>query len=124
MDDTNAKVLIVEDDLSSQQYYTIIFSGHYEITMAADVAEAKEFLKNEEFQVAIVDISLPGDENGLDLIKYLCEEYPDKPVPIALTGHAFPKNREDALAAGAVEFFTKPIMSRLLLDTVAKYITE
>lgn len=124
MTDKNPKILIIEDDLSSQQYYTIIFAGHYEIMIASDVAEAKAILKEHEFEVAIVDISLPGDENGLDLIKYLCQEYPGKPVPIALTGHAFPKNREDAMAAGAVEFFTKPIMSNVLLDTMAKYIAS
>ena len=50
-------VLIVEDDLSSQQYYEVIFEDEYEITMVSSVAEAKQALKENVFEVAIVDIS-------------------------------------------------------------------
>ncbi len=119
--DSTLKVLIVEDDISSQQYYSVIFEDNYEIYMVATVAEAKQALAEQSFGVAIVDVSLSGDENGIDLIKYLCQKYPQKPVPICLTAHAFERNRIEALDAGAAEFLTKPIMSNMLLDVVHKH---
>jgi len=114
-------VLIVEDDISSQQYYEVIFKDEYEIHLASTVAEAKQALKEILFEVAIVDISLPGGESGIDFIKYLGSNYPQKPVAIAVTAHAFPKNRNDVLEAGAVEFFAKPVLSGKLLAAVRKY---
>ena len=119
--DTSLKVLIVEDDLSSQQYYSVIFEGNYEICIVAIVAEAKQALKDDDFGVAIVDISLPGFESGIDLIRYLNHNFTDKPSLIVVTANAFPENRVQALEAGATEFFTKPIMSSILLDAVGKY---
>jgi len=121
MPDHNLKILIVEDDLSSQQYYSVIFEAHYEILIVPTVEEAKQVLREQAFGVAIIDISLPGDEDGIDLIKYLRQKYPQKPVPIVLTAHVFEQNRADTLAAGAAEFFTKPMMSGDLLDAVGKY---
>ena len=122
MSDPKPKLLIVEDDISSQQYYTIILSDLYDLTIVATVEKARQALRETEFSLAIIDISLPGDEDGIDLIKFLVNEHPQKLPAIAITAHAFPQNREEALTAGAVEFFTKPIMSRVLLDAVQKYI--
>jgi DNA-binding response OmpR family regulator len=114
-------VLIVEDDLSSQQYYEVIFEDEYEITMVSSVAEAKQALKENVFEVAIVDISLPGGKSGIDLIEFLCSNFSNKPVAIAVTAHAFQRNRNDVLEAGAVEFFSKPVLSGNLLAAVRKY---
>jgi len=120
--DRHNKVLIVEDDISSQQYYTYIFRNKYEIRMVSTIHEAKQALQEETFKIALVDFSLPGGENGLDLIKHLHEEYPNgNPVSIALTAHVFPQNKVEAFEAGAVEFLTKPIMSKVLLEVIAKY---
>ncbi|MBC8193587.1 MAG: response regulator [FCB group bacterium] len=121
MADKRAKILIVEDDLSSQQYYSFVFRGKHEITMVSTIAEAKKALVEQTYEIALIDFSLPGGESGLDLIKYLQQEYPGKTVALALTAHAFPQNKEEVLAAGAVEFLTKPIMSKALLEVIAKY---
>ena len=91
--------------------------------MVPTVEEAKQALKENVFKVAIIDVSLPGGESGIDLIKFMHDKYPKKPACIALTAHAFPHIRVEALEAGAVEFFTKPIMSGDLLDVVEKYMT-
>lgn len=122
MSDPKPKLLIVEDDISSQQYYDIILSDLYDLTMAATVERAKQALSETEFTLAIVDISLPGAEDGIDLIKFLVSKYGQKLPAIAITAHAFPQNREETLTAGAVEYFTKPVMSGILLDAVQKYI--
>jgi len=117
-----ANILILEDDISSQNYYSFVFNGKHDIRIVTNIMEAKQALAEESFGIALVDLSLPGGENGLDLIKYLDEERAeDGPTAIALTAHVFPHDKAEALAAGASEFLTKPIMSGELLDVIAKY---
>ncbi|NQV51455.1 MAG: response regulator [Candidatus Marinimicrobia bacterium] len=122
MPDPKPKLLVVEDDISSQQYYDIILSDLYDLTMVATVEKAKQALDETEFSLAIIDISLPGDEDGIDLIKFLVNEHPQKLPALAISAHAFPQNREEAMAGGAVKYFTKPIMSGVLLEAVQEYI--
>ena len=122
MSDPKTKLLIVEDDISSQQYYDIILSDLYDLTIVATVVAAKQAIQKTKFSISIIDISLPGDENGIDLIKFLVSEYGKKLPAIAISAHAFPQNRIETIEAGAVEFFTKPIMSGTLLDALQKYI--
>ena len=124
MTESKAKVLIVEDDVSSQQYYSVILEEKYEICMVSTVEEAKQALKQNIFKVAIIDISLPGGESGIDLIKDIKVEFADNPVLIVISAHAFPKIRMEALEAGASEFFTKPIMSGTLIESIEKYVTR
>ena len=122
MKNDKPRILIVEDDFSSQQCYTIILEDSYDLTIVSTVIGAKEALEENDFQVAIIDISLPGGENGIDLIKFMQIKYPKKPRSIALTAHAFPHARVEALEAGAVEFFTKPIMSGSLIESLENQI--
>jgi len=122
MSNNKPKLLIVEDDTSSQTYYSVILKGQYDVCIVSTVEDAKTALEENDFSLAIIDISLPGEEDGIDLIKYLVREYSEKLPSIAITAHAFQHNREEALEAGAVEFFTKPIMSGVVLDAVQKYV--
>jgi len=123
MTDPKPKLLVVEDDISSQQYYSIVLSDLYDLTLVATVDKARQALRETEFNLVIIDISLPGDEDGMDLIKFLVNEHPQKPPALAISAHAFPQQRVDALAAGAVDYFTKPILSGALLNAVQQYMT-
>ena len=121
MSERNHAVLIVEDDVSSQNYYQHILRELYDVHVVSTVAEAKKVLKEGVFSVAIIDISLPGGEDGLDLIRHIIKTYPEKPAPIVITAHAFKHDRKAALKAGAVEYFTKPLLSGIILEVVQKY---
>jgi len=123
MTEKKTRILILEDDLSSQQYYAIIFDEIYLADIVSNVADAKARLAESYYDVAVIDISLPGEENGIDFIRYLNHLDGKKPVAIALTAHAFPQHKRDALDAGAMEFFTKPIMSDVLLKAIEKHLT-
>jgi len=118
------KLLIVEDEVYSQVYYSSVLESTYDISIAPTVARAKELLRNTKFKLAIIDLSLPGGEDGLSLIRYLGRKHPEIVASIAITAHAFPNNRADALEAGAAGFYTKPIMTETLLDAVEKYIQD
>jgi two-component system autoinducer 2 sensor kinase/phosphatase LuxQ len=47
----------------------------------------------------------------------------DVPI-VALTANAAPQHRDDALAAGANEFATKPILREKLFETCRRYLCD
>lgn len=72
-----------------------------------------------------MDISLPGDENGLELTRRIRESESLRDLPIiAVTAHAFPRDRENSLAAGCNEYISKPFERRFLLATVERYLNR
>jgi len=102
---------------------TVILKEKYELCTVSTVAEAKRALKEHIYKFALVDLSLRGGVSGIDLLKHLKNEFPDFPIPIVITAHAFPTIRVEAIEAGAAEFFTKPILSGVLLKVMEKYET-
>jgi DNA-binding response OmpR family regulator len=120
----NGKILIVEDDFSSQAFYSAVLGKLFDLASSPTVDDAKQLMVATQVDLVIVDISLPGDEDGISLMKYIRAEYGSTIPIIAITAHAFPKNKVEALEAGASEFYTKPVMGRDLLKIVESYLGE
>ncbi|NQT63302.1 MAG: response regulator [Candidatus Marinimicrobia bacterium] len=118
------KILIVEDDKASQLYYSTILNDLYDLRVVPTADQAREALQQEVFSLAIIDISLPGGEDGTSLIKWIKKEHSHNLPLVAITAHAFPQHREAALQAGAQEYFTKPILSSMLLEMIRRYIQD
>ena len=85
---------------------------------ATDGAEALEQLRSRAFDLALLDISLPG-RNGLDLLKDLKDEWPQLPV-LVLTGHREDELAMRALKAGASGYLTKESAADELVKAVRK----
>jgi FixJ family two-component response regulator len=80
---------------------------------------AEEFLNSgqqEHTACLIADIRMPG-MSGLELQSRLNENHYRIPI-IFITAQGDEKMRMQALRAGAVEFLTKPLDDKLLLDSV------
>jgi two-component system sensor histidine kinase/response regulator len=115
------KILIVEDDRTSQLYYSTILEEMYDLVVVPTAETAKQALKENVFKLAIIDIALPGGEDGTSLIKWVKKEYSDKLHLVAVSAHAFPQYREAALKAGVEEYITKPILSTQLMEMIQRY---
>lgn len=102
------KVLLVEDDiaLSDVLLEAIALKGHN--GQAVSSAEAAlELLKNEEFDVIVTDINLPG-MTGLDFLPHCFRLRPNSYV-IVITGYGTIEKAVEAMKRGAADFITKPI---------------
>jgi len=110
-------VAIVDDDDSMRDALTGLLKSVGLSTSA--FASAEEFLRSgEQHHTAclIADIRMPGI-SGLELQARLNAE--DCRVPtIFITAHGDEAMRMQALRAGAVEFLTKPLDDRALLESV------
>lgn len=90
----------------------------WSITEAGTGYQALELLRNQPFDLAIVDLSLPG-MSGLDLIRRIKGEYPSVAV-LVLTMHSEEQYAIRALQAGANGYVTKDTAATDLVNAVRK----
>jgi two-component system response regulator PilR (NtrC family) len=83
---------------------------------AGDLAQARELLKIQPFDLCLTDMHLP-DGNGIDLVKHLQEQHPDIPTAV-ITAHGNMESAIQALKAGAFDFVSKPVDLRVLRNLV------
>ena len=116
-------ILVVEDDPNSQKLASFTLKKDYELHFAESVADSKKKLDTHEIQLILLDLSLRGDEDGLDLARFLRADAKWNKVPIiALTAHAFTSDKERCLEAGCNDFMTKPFRLAELKKTIQSLI--
>ncbi|MEE9190613.1 MAG: response regulator, partial [Candidatus Neomarinimicrobiota bacterium] len=113
-------VLVVEDDPDAQLLVKLHLKDSYEICFTDTVAGAVEMIKNKRVDLVLLDISLTGNEDGLDFATYVRKSKKWKKLPIiALTAHAFKTDQDNCLKAGCNDFITKPVTKKILLSKIA-----
>ncbi len=110
------KILFVEDDriIASGLCYSLTQEG-YAVTHCVDFQSAKALINENNFDLAILDLSLP-DGSGYDLCKMM-KEKGDIPV-IFLTAIDDEVNVVMGLDMGADDYITKPFRIRELLSRI------
>ena len=115
-------VLIVEDDILNQVTIKKFIARKYN-TLVTDSSDVTlEILKNKKVDLILMDISIKGKMNGLELTKELkaSKEFSHIPV-IAITAHAFEEDKQNALGAGCDHFLAKPFTKQSLLALIAEF---
>ncbi|WP_044494117.1 response regulator, partial [Clostridioides difficile] len=102
----NYSVLVVEDDESILDLIEIYLENeNYIIKKATCSEEAIRYIKEEEFDLAILDIMLP-DKDGYYLCKKIRESF-NYPI-IMLTSKDDESSKIKGLTFGADDYVTKP----------------
>ncbi|MES2840547.1 MAG: sigma-54 dependent transcriptional regulator [Pseudomonadota bacterium] len=115
----SASVLVVDDepDLRTLYELTLLREGHA-VVAAADLAQAREWLAQQRFDVLISDMRLP-DGLGLELLRELTEaQRTEKCIVITAFGSA--DNAVESLKAGAFDYLTKPVDLKQLRNAVTQ----
>jgi two-component system response regulator PilR (NtrC family) len=111
-------ILVVDDepDLRTLYELTLLREGH-QVVAAGDLAQARECLAQQRFDVLITDMRLP-DGLGLELLHALnTEQRPEKSIVITAYGSA--ENAVEALKTGAFDYLTKPVDLKQLRAAVS-----
>jgi len=113
---SGSRLLVVEDDrqLVSLLREQLKLAGH-EPVMAMTLAEAREHLADERFDLVILDLNLP-DGDGLELAEEISAG--DKTPMLMLTARGDVESRVAGLYAGASDYLTKPFSVAELLARV------
>jgi CheY-like chemotaxis protein len=122
---TRPCVLVVEDDVETQRFMSVLLGRRYEVLLASSGSELRQQLETDGGRVRLVlmDLSLKGGEDGLALTRDLRQQERWKRLPIvAVTAHAFPSDRANALNAGCDAYVEKPIENVRLLSLVERLV--
>ena len=106
MNPQNALIIDDEPDIRELLEITLIRMG-INTSSAASVADAKQKLAEQEFQLCLTDMNLP-DGNGIDLVAFIQTNYPKMPVAM-ITAYGSVETAISALKAGAFDFISKPV---------------
>lgn len=120
------RVLLVEDNPALAYLVEMqaerIPDFHMVFTNATRLEEAVEFVRESEFDIVLLDLSLP-DSCGLDTLKDLRALAPAELPIVVLTGFSAPEIESEALRSGAAGFLAKDKAGReQLLEAVRKAI--
>ena len=120
----NLKILIVEDDETSEEFISIIVQKFAnKILKARTGTKAVETcLNNPDIDVVLMDIQLP-QMNGYEATRKI-REFNKEVVIIAQTAFAMKGDSEKAIAAGCNDYITKPIKIEELEKLIIKYLNE
>jgi two-component system alkaline phosphatase synthesis response regulator PhoP len=114
-----ARILVVDDEGAIRYSITKTLQRvGYQVEAAASGEEALEQLENQEFDVVLTDIRMPGI-SGVDLLARIKEKSTDTSV-ILMTGYASLNSAVESLRLGAHDYLVKPSSSRDIRDSVAR----
>ena len=103
----NYRILIVDDEFSVRDsLYNWFREDGYQVETAEDANEALKKLQKKSFDVALLDIKLPGID-GIELQKRINKISGDTTI-IIITAYASVNTAVQALKEGAFDYVTKP----------------
>lgn len=112
------KILVVDDETNIRNLIKNILGNEYQISTATNGIEALEVLKNEEFDLIILDINMP-QMDGVEFMKQLRKQNISTPVIVA-SAFSDPEKLIKVFKLGASDFVIKPFSSDQILETVHK----
>jgi CheY-like chemotaxis protein len=106
-------ILVVDDnDAGLMLVVAVLTLEGFEVDTAGSAAELLVRLNERLPDLILMDVQLPG-QDGLTLTRQLKADPATEGIPIvALTAHAMPGDREEALRAGCMGYISKPIETR------------
>ena len=100
--------LVVDDERDIRELLVLTLGRMgLRISTAANLAEARELLASNPYDLCLTDMRLP-DGNGIELVTEIARQYPQTPVAM-ITAFGSMDLAVEALKAGAFDFVSKPV---------------
>lgn len=114
-----AKILIVDDEQRVREILSRKLTGNgYQCLVASDGNSALKFLKNDQIDLVLLDIMMPG-KSGEDVLQEIKTEYPDTAV-IMVTAIADVQTAIGLMKLGAYDYIIKPVELNILTVSLEK----
>lgn len=114
---------LVADDLDFNRYINAETLKRLGATVhtAKNGIEALQQLREHSFELAVLDINMPG-LTGIEVVQQYLEKCPDKPTTlIALSAYNSPEMETDCLDAGFDHFLEKPLEPLKLIGLLGRF---
>ncbi len=109
VDDEPTILIMMAEVLDTAGYHTLI---------ASNGEEAEQVLNEEQVDLILLDIMLPG-RNGIELLEHYRSRFADIPI-IMVTGFGKVEHAIQCFKKGAIDFLPKPISPEKLLSTIKR----
>ncbi len=115
------RVLVAEDEPNIVESLRFLLErAGYDLTICGNGREALKVATESRHDVMVLDVMLP-EMNGLDVLRALRADPDAGKLPVLmLTAKGQREDREDALAAGADMFISKPFSNAELVEAVGE----
>src|SRR5664279_1650192 len=120
-----AKILVVDDSITVAKFVEMVLTAEgHSMAFALDGDEAIARIKNEKYDLLILDVVMPR-KNGYQLCREIKnnEQYKSIPV-IMLTTKGTESDKFWGMRQGANEYLTKPCNPEALVGAVNKYVHD
>ncbi len=113
------RILVVDDELLIRDLlYDFFITQDWDITVAESGQRAIDYLKNQEFDIVLTDLKMPGID-GMDLTGRIRNLYGDLPIVI-MTGYPSLDSALEALRHKVDDYIIKPFNINQLFKVVEK----
>lgn len=118
-------LLIVEDDFENQKFLQLFLKRKFDVELCDSAESFYEKMKEKKFDIILMDISLRGRKDGLQITQEVrnIPEYKNIPI-VGLSAHAFQKDKDNAYRAGVDLFITKPVQNDILMESLIKTLEQ
>lgn len=111
------KVLVVEDDLITQEVLGLFLQDIFDLDYASSADVAVELVRTNDYMAVLMDINLGRGKNGLHVTKEIRNMKGKENLPIiAQTAFAMRGDKEEFLDAGCDYYLSKPFTKEELRD--------
>ena len=119
-----AKLLLIEDEPGVQEYFKAVVSrmGH-ELVTADNGPAGLKALEESAFDVVMTDLNMPGEPNGMALVRKLRELYPSTPV-VVVSGYPTKERLDQCSELGIEDFLTKPFEMTFFSAVITRLLGE
>ncbi|HUW64354.1 MAG TPA: sigma-54 dependent transcriptional regulator [Spirochaetia bacterium] len=108
----DGRILIIDDEVDVGHFFKRLLQKKYSVSVAVNGAQVQQLIKDNTFDVAMVDLKLP-DTDGLSLLRQIKTAQPACEV-IIMTGYSTTRTAVKAIQLGAYDYIEKPF------DDIAK----
>jgi len=117
------RILVVDDEPFVRDLLNDFFTKmDFTVVAAADGDAALRFCASESFDVALVDLKMPG-KGGIEVLAELGRLDPSMPV-IMMTGYPTIDSSIEAIRRGAYDYIVKPFKLQELKELIDRAIKE
>ncbi|MDP3683455.1 MAG: PAS domain S-box protein, partial [Ignavibacteria bacterium] len=112
-------LLYIEDDFANRNVIKFFLKNSCSVETVEDGEEALQLIKQNKYDVILVDINLGEGMNGMAVVKEVLKmpQYADTPL-IAVTAFAMEDDKAEFLKGGFTHYISKPFNKKELIDLV------
>jgi CheY-like chemotaxis protein len=123
-DFTGKKILIAEDERTNYLFLEALLKRTNATLIWAETGKSalEAVQKDGTIDVILMDIKMP-EMNVYEATNEIKKIHPEIPI-IAQTAYALAGEKEKILSAGCNDYLSKPIMGKVLLEKIDKFLTK